>query len=287
MKCPICETSCEKMAHFPSAFFANSKGKMHLQVSFCPSCGYCFQGSAYTEEYDQLVEQVYRDYNVNEGFMFPERSPKNLIALEMLDQHSLFNNQPNILEIGSNRGDLLHLIKEKYPHTNVLGLEPTISNDLSVPTINAKFRKDLFSNKFDIIIIKHVLEHIKFPQNFLIELREILKPSGYLYIEVPDLERSLKFYIDDFIPDHVSFFSESSLLKLLSQIGFKVVTSQRKNFLHMILQIGEKTEKGEDVEDLEKKRNQFADFLKKRTSLLKENTSKGQTSFLWSFLLFP
>ena len=112
--CPICDSqSIQSVAEFQNAFFANSSEKLNLTVSYCNDCQYCFQSSAYSESYDQIAANVYRNYLVNNVFPFPERTSKNLIALECIEKSVVMQNVESVLEIGSNRGDLLFLIKEK------------------------------------------------------------------------------------------------------------------------------------------------------------------------------
>ena len=234
--CPVCGSQAvQSVAEFSNSFFANSATKMNVTISYCDDCQFCFQASAYKDIYDKIALDVYNDYHVNSIFPFPERSRKNITALELLNNNISLKENASILEIGSNRGDLLFLIKEAYPKVNVLGVEPTMfTDDLQIPTICENFRASLFSNKFDIIIIKHVLEHIKYPLLFLRELKALLKDDGHLYIEVPDLQTSLENCLDDFIPDHVSYFDEYSLSTIVNKAGLSVEMLQKNNFLHLI-----------------------------------------------------
>ena len=53
-------------------------------VELCHNCGLVFQSSAYSEEYDNLSTKTYADYDCSEVFSFPDRSPRNADALEMI-----------------------------------------------------------------------------------------------------------------------------------------------------------------------------------------------------------
>jgi 2-polyprenyl-3-methyl-5-hydroxy-6-metoxy-1,4-benzoquinol methylase len=48
------------------------------------------------------------------------------------------------------------------------------------------------NEKFDLIILSHVLEHLLNPSVFLKKIKSILSDNGILYIEVPSLEGILK-----------------------------------------------------------------------------------------------
>ena len=42
--------------------------------------------------------------------------------------------------------------------------------------------------KYDLIVVCHVLEHLNNPIDFLVKLRSLLDENGSIYIEVPSLE---------------------------------------------------------------------------------------------------
>lgn len=70
--------------------------------------------------------------------------------------------------------------------------------------------------QFDVALCTQLLEHCPRPRLLLKNLREILSPSGLLYLEVPSLE----WIIEEkqncaFIPEHINYFSLSSLVKIL------------------------------------------------------------------------
>ena len=80
--------------------------------------------------------------------------------------------------------------------------------------------------KFDLVILSHVLEHVVNPVAFLKKIRSHLADEGLLYIEVPSLEGVLdgKYYYDlarYFQNAHVSHFSSDSLENVMGIAGFK------------------------------------------------------------------
>lgn len=85
--------------------------------------------------------------------------------------------------------------------------------------------------RFDIITLAHVIEHVHDPNRLLRDCFRLLKPDGYLWIETPNLEaqghalfgsnwRGLE------PPRHLVLFTHSSLVHALEQVGFSAVTSQ-------------------------------------------------------------
>lgn len=80
---------------------------------------------------------------------------------------------------------------------------------------------------FDIIVMRHVLEHLESPQSILEELACQIAPKGQIIIEVP-YDRSLfrrllgRRWPGYFFPFHVHVFSEQGLRVLANRCGFVV-----------------------------------------------------------------
>jgi SAM-dependent methyltransferase len=238
MNCPICDSkSSEVVYHNPASSFSHSSGYFGLKISLCRACGFVFQSSAQSADYDKRVSEVYQMYRQkNDNFAFPRRCPDYRDTLRMICAHFPRKGKVNVLEIGSNRGDMLYLIKEKFPRANVLGVEPTSFENLAVPTLSAFFSKDLFSNKFEVVILQHVLEHIKRPREFLREVSSVLAEDGFLYIEVPNVENTLRYRTEDFIADHVNYFSPSSISAAMK--GLTIIDLKVKPFLRVVAEAG-------------------------------------------------
>lgn len=236
-KCPLCNhnhvTILAKEKKLP---FTNLQGtiKEFVLVS-CEKCYFIFQQSAYTKSYDALIDTVYKKYISSTTFNFPRQDKTNMDSIDFILPYIKENS--NILEIGSARGDFLYLLKEKIPSVNILGVEPSVETSY-VPTINRMYTNTLFTNTFDLIIIRHTLEHIKYPKKFIKQLKPLLKKDSFLYIEVPNIKLNVKYLTEDFEPDHVSYFSLESLKFLFKK--FKVIASNEKTFLRVLFQPSKK-----------------------------------------------
>jgi len=72
-----------------------------------------------------------------------------------------------------------------------------------------------------LVLLCHTLEHIVDPVKEILNIKEILEPSGLLYIEVPfgclnEYKETRNFLT------HINFFSEGSLYYLLDMCGFSI-----------------------------------------------------------------
>lgn len=82
---------------------------------------------------------------------------------------------------------------------------------------------------FDLIILSHVLEHLKQPVQFLKSLVNRLLPDGIIYIDVPGIQwvhrtwnHDLLLYLQN---AHVWYFSKNTLQTLISQAGLSVAST--------------------------------------------------------------
>lgn len=231
--CPVCAAgSCPVVLVETAAVLANRPHRLPLELRKCPDCGLVFQASAYADAYDPVMAQVYEDYLKSEQFPFPRRSAENLASLEFVLAGLGGKQDPRVLEIGSNRGDFLYLLKERLPRASVLGVEPSRQVDLAVPTLRGRFDPGMFSSRFDLVIMQHVLEHIKYPLDFTEGLGQVLAEGGLLFLEVPDLGNSLAQGVEDFCLEHVNYFSPAALARCLP--GFGLAACDQSSFLRTL-----------------------------------------------------
>lgn len=79
---------------------------------------------------------------------------------------------------------------------------------------------------FDLITVRHVIEHIAEPHPFMAELARVLKPNGRLVIETPNSEAlgrawfGSNWYAND-VPRHLVLFSPRNLALLASMHGLR------------------------------------------------------------------
>jgi len=79
------------------------------------------------------------------------------------------------------------------------------------------------SDKYNLVILTHVLEHLYDPTVALEKIRRILDPNGYLFIEVPALLQPDCWPAGYFTFEHLNYFSMRSLMNILDQCGYQIV----------------------------------------------------------------
>ena len=85
---------------------------------------------------------------------------------------------------------------------------------------------------FDRAVLSNVLEHALDPRAMLKHVHRILKPSGEVWISLPNRDSWLRrwfgrSWINWHVPFHITHFSAPALRQLLSQHGFEVVSERQ------------------------------------------------------------
>jgi hypothetical protein len=87
------------------------------------------------------------------------------------------------------------------------------------------------SGKFDLVVARQVLEHLVDFENFFECVKLALRDDGLLFIDVPDFAPgSAVGDVSVLWEEHVSYFTEPTLLALLARHGFEPVSVKKYNF---------------------------------------------------------
>ena len=143
-----------------------------------------------------------------------------LINESLFVQKSLSKPEKNILDVGAGTGEFLKVCKNNS--WNVFGTEP--DNDARNIAIKKGIvlEKDIskFSNqKFEIITLWHVLEHVENLSEYISTLNMMLSDSGRLIIAVPNFKSEDAKYYKEFwaafdVPRHLWHFSQNAIHQL-------------------------------------------------------------------------
>ena len=143
----------------------------------------------------------------------------------------------NVLEIGAGDGSLLQELMINNFGKNLFALEISKSGIDVINNKNIKKLKEvkLFDgyripykdNKFDLVILSHVIEHVEHPR---ILLEEAARVAKYFFVEVP-LEDTL-FAPKDFKvtrTGHINYYSYKTIRKLLKSCRLNCLNQKVSN----------------------------------------------------------
>jgi SAM-dependent methyltransferase len=134
---------------------------------------------------------------------------------------------PRILEIGCGNGRFLEQICDLTKGTGI-GVDSSCPREED--TASVRFLRDpeawrQHGSSADLILFRHVLEHMEEPRAFLGSLREAMAPeNGLVYCEVPNAQYLVEsLFVWDIIYEHPFYFTPLALERLFEINGFDVV----------------------------------------------------------------
>jgi SAM-dependent methyltransferase len=135
-----------------------------------------------------------------------------------------------ILDIGCGQGVALKyfLRDEMEPIGIAIGTDVEVCRANGHPAIEMDLTfLDFPDGTFDLVWCRHVLEHSVAPYFSLAEVRRVLRPGGWAYIEVPAPDTACRHQDN---PNHYSVLTRSMWLSLMGRAGFKRVQMAERKF---------------------------------------------------------
>lgn len=220
--CPACS--------FQSATCTHNKIRYDFPANIftCDNCKQVFINPFPDDnEIDQYYTSEYRvDYGgLDLGKRFNNDLPEAKKRLSRILKSNTTQTK-SLLEIGSGSGAFISLANQKFD--NVVAIEPDINSLNFIKSKNIKSFPQIDklenSEKFDLIVLFHVLEHLTKPVKMLDQLSELLSEDGEIIIEVPNIDDALisLYKIEEFkdfyfCSPHLFYFSESTLSQLIKK----------------------------------------------------------------------
>lgn len=141
----------------------------------------------------------------------------------------------NILDIGCGTGDFLRACTKKK--WRVFGVEPhkqaraiSIKKTKSIDIYNSiEALEGLYPNqKFDVITLWHVLEHVPNLEDYIQALKRLLHPNGILIVAVPnfmsyDAQYYKSYWAAFDVPRHLWHFSPMAIKILFAKVDMSVI----------------------------------------------------------------
>ena len=231
--CPVCQhVPTGKKLPYPTI----PDRKASLTFEHIISCGNC--GFAWAEP---VATQVQLDNFYSTGDYWDKLIPESSIqqvheSCQAKNRVSICKafiereNNVKVLDIGAGHGFISRWCNmlPNSPIKQYDFIEPDLDKRNEILqrktsfTVNSKTSLDSCHEKYDLIFLNHVLEHVADPVEFLKLVKAILNKGGLLYIEVPNKDH---LYKNDVFP-HTLFFNYNSLSQIATQIDLEIVSTQ-------------------------------------------------------------
>jgi len=211
-----------------------------FNVVKCSNCGLVYLNPQPTpEELKRYYPENYGPYQANsETFKFSPLSiflkgMRRLIKNKIKKPRIIDRSVKNYLDFGCGGGSHLERIKILHPNWNLYGLD---NNEVACKETQEKGFKvfcgdvlemDLPESFFDIVNMKHVIEHLNDPKGTLEKINKTMKNGGEIIISTPNfnswtakLFRSHWYALDT--PRHLFLFTIKTLTMLLHKTRFSI-----------------------------------------------------------------
>lgn len=184
----------------------------------------------------------------------------------------LFAKGARILDVGSGTGKLAYELK--MGGVDVHAIEPYLKENIYYKNglvVEKKFIDEV-TDKYDIVFMNNVFEHLENPRYILTNIYNILNDYGVCGIVIPGYGNMTKQYQENSYiiqaPQHVCLYTPEGIKELAKDIGFSVIRIERKAKIEWYIK-SYMLEKGIQFDESMGKRELFAHLNSKEKKLIK------------------
>jgi hypothetical protein len=200
---------------------------------YCPACHFLFLDLRFSE---REMGNLYRDYRGREYNALRERYEPGYTArndelnagIDYIDQIERFLDRwltfpVNILDRGGDTGKNTPF-KNRHAdfHIYYISAKPVIEGARRID------KDQVIGGGYGLLVCSNVLEHVPYPCDLVLDIKQAMNDASVLYIEVP-LEEVVRTNDTDLHlekrhwHEHINFFSEQSLKRLIENCGLEIL----------------------------------------------------------------
>lgn len=211
---------------------------MGLVTVGCQDCGLVQTNPQPTPEalddfYTHHYRHFYRDFGPPDGVPTLEHigaarvDTRCALTAQLLAERGELRSGMVVLDIGAAEGSMLKAVQDQAPDARRIAIEPNPTfGKFAMALAGCEWYPNLDACRasspplIDLVIINHVLEHLKHPVQVLESLKPLLAPNARIYVEVPDVTEYRKLSMLHIA--HLYHFSSDTLTQLADQAGYEV-----------------------------------------------------------------
>lgn len=226
--CPVCESNVSCISH---TFHENQK---EFTVVRCITCGFLFVRPLFLPSLEERKLDYEYDTELLNSASLRKAHEKFIIGKEIKHVRNIMGQGTfSLLDIGCGTGWTTQMwVTAGFRAT---GLEPSairarLASERYGIRVFSQFLENLhISDTFDIVILRHMIEHFADPYDMTVKARSLLRPDGIAVIIVPNINCLGRYLFGRKwtwgIPYHCNFFAPKTLIHLVERAGFEIITT--------------------------------------------------------------
>lgn len=215
-------TNCEKVGDYTS----KSELFKNKLLYRCLGCGLIF---IYPTVAQEDLDVYYNSVWLNDENIISTSDNMNIIyriqakeRFKYLNSHIHFIEDMKILDVGAGFGYLLNEFKRNLNNPILCATETNKLNINRLRKMRAKVANEIGGfngEKFDLVNICFVLEHIINPKEFLRDVLKYVKKGGYVFIDLPERDDTFK----EMLEPHVVVFTTDSFKNMVDKLDIELL----------------------------------------------------------------
>jgi 2-polyprenyl-3-methyl-5-hydroxy-6-metoxy-1,4-benzoquinol methylase len=215
----------EQEDNYSDSYKITDHSNVAVRIVKCCKCGLIYTNP----RIDQT--RIHQNYtSMADDYYVQEEAGRRKSADSILKYLGKINKKGRILDVGCATGFLLD--QARKGGWEVYGVELSswavdyARNKLQLPNITQGSLKeaDYPANFFDAVVLKDVIEHLTDPKETLEQIRHVLKPSGIMCCNTPDIDSLASKILGakwwGIKQSHLTYFNKNSLSALFKATGF-------------------------------------------------------------------
>ena len=219
--CYLCDNTELELIH------RGTRDNPNINVTKCKNCGLVFLSS-----FNHVSNEFYEDSGMQNNAKIDFEEWQRKTYIDDKRRYEFLKNEiigKKVLDFGCGNGGFLELTTDITNKSSGIELDKQSIEYLNKK--NIKTTKDISeqNDKYDIITMFHVIEHLDNPILFLNNIKRYLEPNGQLIIETPNANDVLlsKFKSEEFANFtywslHLILYTTETLIKLLEKAGYEI-----------------------------------------------------------------
>jgi 2-polyprenyl-3-methyl-5-hydroxy-6-metoxy-1,4-benzoquinol methylase len=203
----------------------------------CTACGLIYNDPMPTEaELSELYQAMARDVSDKPSASTGQIMPIERDQAAFVSRHLGHAPAPRVLDIGCSMGGFLAALAEGGART--VGVEPSphdaaVARERYGVDVRPGFFEDVDfgGERFDLVSMRFVFEHVREPRAFLRHARSLLTDGGLVFIDVPNLAMPFVGLDDFFSYGHLQTFTSATLSYLCALEGLTPIAIEENRNL--------------------------------------------------------